>query len=130
MLIIVVFLLQQLFVLYSAYFIFIVVCFLLLTILISGMNYHHIVNNIYAPISGFSYARRYVDVVRLLPQAYKIYILRDASSVSRIAMLIFASGSTLWTLYGFLLFDWVIILSFVFGMIGAWLIFILTFIYE
>lgn len=64
------------------------------------------------------------------PQAYKIYVLRDASSVSRAAMLIFALGSTLWTLYGLLLFDWVIILSFIFGMIGSWLIVILTFIYE
>ncbi len=64
------------------------------------------------------------------PQAYKIFSLRDASSVYRIAMLSFALGSTVWTIYGFLLFDWVIILSFVLGMIGAWLIFILTFIYE
>ena len=109
---------------------FTVGCYLLLTVMEPGISYHHIVKNTYALISGFSYACRYVDVVRLLPTGIQNLHLRDASSVSRIAMLIFASGSTLWTVYGVLLFDWVIILSVVFGMIGAWLLFILTFIYE
>lgn len=64
------------------------------------------------------------------PQAGKIWRSRHADGVSRLGMMIFAVGSTIWFIYGVFLNDLVIMLSFVFGMVGAWLVFILTFLYE
>ncbi|MBI4836355.1 MAG: hypothetical protein HY817_03790 [Candidatus Abawacabacteria bacterium] len=64
------------------------------------------------------------------PQAYKMYRNHSAENVSPTAMLIFALGTTLWTLYCFVNQDLTIILSFAFGMVGSWLILIFIFLYH
>lgn len=56
------------------------------------------------------------------PQAWRIWKLRDASSVSPATFAILAFGTTTWTIYGIYRHDWVIIAGFALGMVGSWLV--------
>jgi MtN3 and saliva related transmembrane protein len=64
------------------------------------------------------------------PQAYKMFRNKSAKNISIISYSIFALGTALWIIYGIVISSWVIILSFVPGVIGSWLVLILTFIYH
>jgi MtN3 and saliva related transmembrane protein len=64
------------------------------------------------------------------PQAYKLWRTKDARPISLPSSILFAGGTSIWTLYGFLRMDWAIIASFSFGMIGSWLVLILTLFFQ
>ncbi len=55
------------------------------------------------------------------PQAYKLWRSCQAQGLSLLSALIFAGGTTIWTVYGLTLRDPAIVLSFGFGMVGSWL---------
>ncbi len=63
-------------------------------------------------------------------QAYTIWKNKSAQNVSIPAYIIFSLGTLTWFIYGILLRDRAIILSFVFGVIGAWTVLVLTSIYR
>lgn len=56
------------------------------------------------------------------PQAYKIWKLKSARELSLINYAILSIGTTLWLVYGILIGDSTIIVGFVFGVIGSWLV--------
>ena len=64
------------------------------------------------------------------PQAWRMYRMKAADEISIISFGILAVGNTVWTLYGLYLQSWVIIASFFFGMIGAYLILFLKWTYD
>ncbi len=64
------------------------------------------------------------------PQAYKLWRTKKADEISLASTLLFAVGTLIWTIYGFVRMDWTIVASFVFGMIGSWSVFILTFYFQ
>lgn len=64
------------------------------------------------------------------PQAYHMWRKRSAGGVSLASYSIFVLGTTVWTLYGFYRHDVTIILSFLFGMIGSWLVLGLTLYFQ
>lgn len=64
------------------------------------------------------------------PQAYKIFKSRSAHNVSMTSYCIFALGTTIWVVYGIIISSWVIILSFLPGVIGSWLVLILMGVYR
>jgi len=64
------------------------------------------------------------------PQAYSILKSKSAKNVSKLSYIIFAVGTTTWLIYGILINSLTIILSFSLGMIGSWLVLILTWIYR
>ena len=51
------------------------------------------------------------------PQAYKLYKKKSAENISVLSFSIAASGTLIWTLYGFFIHDVVLILSFIVGVI-------------
>ncbi len=64
------------------------------------------------------------------PQAYKIYKSKSAENISIFTFSIFSVGTLLWTVYGFSINDITLILAFIPGVIGSWLILFLTFRYK
>ncbi|MBU4480245.1 hypothetical protein KKG48_02270 [Patescibacteria group bacterium] len=56
------------------------------------------------------------------PQAYKIYKTKSAKDVSLSTFLIFGIGTVTWTIYGFYTKDLTIILGFLVGVFGSWLV--------
>jgi len=68
--------------------------------------------------------------VGYFPQAYKIYKTKSADNISLVAFIVFALGTLLWTLYGFFINDFVLILSFIIGAIGSWLVLFLSIKYK
>jgi MtN3 and saliva related transmembrane protein len=54
------------------------------------------------------------------PQAYRIWQKKDAEEVSLMTFGIFAVGTFVWTVYGVVLGDPVIIASFAVGVAGSW----------
>ena len=64
------------------------------------------------------------------PQAYTIYKNKSSKNISLLTYIIFAIGSALWLAYGILLNSWTIILGFIFGVVGSWLVLILTIVYS
>lgn len=64
------------------------------------------------------------------PQAYNIYKNKSGFNISIATFVLFGIGTLLWTLYGFSKNDWILIVSFLPGVIGSWLILILTLIYR
>jgi MtN3 and saliva related transmembrane protein len=64
------------------------------------------------------------------PQAYRMFKRKSAEDVSLLTFLIFAIGNVIWLLYGVQNGDPVIILGFGVGVVGAWLVVILWFIYR
>ncbi|MBT4377107.1 hypothetical protein HOD29_07075 [archaeon] len=53
------------------------------------------------------------------PQAYKIYKNKTSKDVSLITYFIFFIGSFIWLIYGFLLQEIPIIISFIIGVVGS-----------
>jgi len=68
--------------------------------------------------------------VGYFPQAYKIYKTKSADSISLAAFIVFALGTLLWTIYGFFINDLVLILSFIIGAIGSWMVLFLSIKYK
>ena len=64
------------------------------------------------------------------PQALAMYRSKSAENVSRLSYSIFAFGTTTWLLYGLYLHNLTIVLSFVFGVVGSWLVLLLTLYYR
>ena len=56
------------------------------------------------------------------PQAYRIYKMKRAESISLVSYLMIATGITVFLAYGFYKKDIVIILSFAVGFVGSWLV--------
>lgn len=63
-------------------------------------------------------------------QAYNIFKKKSAKDVSIASYLIFAIGTLTWLIYGIYLNDLTIILGFLFGVIGSWLVLILILVYR
>ncbi len=55
------------------------------------------------------------------PQARKLYKTKSADNISLTTFTIFAIGTAIRTLYGIVIHDIVLILSFVVGVVGSWL---------
>lgn len=64
------------------------------------------------------------------PQAYKIWKSKSSINISIPAFIIFFLGTLTWSIYGFLIQDITIIISFVIGVIGSFLILLLSLIYR
>ena len=64
------------------------------------------------------------------PQAYKLYKTKNAETISLLSFSIFAVGTLIRTLYGILIGDRVLILSFVVGVVGSRLVLGLTIKYK
>ncbi len=64
------------------------------------------------------------------PQAYKVYKNKSSKDISLLAFVIFSLGTLTWFIYGLALRDIPIILGFVLGVIGSWLVLILSLIYR
>ena len=64
------------------------------------------------------------------PQAYKIWKLKSAKEISLINYIILGIGTTTWLVYGYVLKDAVIMTSFIFGVIGSWLMIFLVLKYR
>lgn len=60
------------------------------------------------------------------PQAFKIWKLKSAKEISLINYLILSVGTVIWLLYGIVIKDWVIIISFGVSVLGSWLVLFLT----
>jgi MtN3 and saliva related transmembrane protein len=54
------------------------------------------------------------------PQAYKIWKLKSAKEISLINYIILGIGTLTWFIYGLVLHDIVIMISFIFGVVGSW----------
>lgn len=63
-------------------------------------------------------------------QAYNIIKNKSAKNVSLASYVIFALGTLTWLAYGLYLMDWTIIIGFIFGVIGSWLVLVLMFLYR
>jgi MtN3 and saliva related transmembrane protein len=64
------------------------------------------------------------------PQAYNIWKNKSAENISIPTFLIFALGTMIWTVYGILIKDTVVISSFAIGVVGSWSVLILTLKYR
>lgn len=63
------------------------------------------------------------------PQAYKMLKKKSVKDVSKITYSIFALGTLVWFIYGLVLEDIIIIFGFALGVIGSWLVLILSFVF-
>ncbi len=72
--------------------------------------------------------RIFVTVVGIImsigyfPQAWRMIKNKSSKDVSITTCIILAVGTFVWTVYGFLINDLVVIISFVVGVIGSWLV--------
>lgn len=64
------------------------------------------------------------------PQIYRILKTKSVNNISLTSFLIFGVGTTTWFIYGIYLKDWVITLSFIFGVVGSWSIVILNILFR
>jgi len=64
--------------------------------------------------------------VAYYPQAWRIWKKRSSEDVSIPSYILFAVGTTTWTLYGFYKSDIPIISSFLLGALGSWLVLFLA----
>ena len=64
------------------------------------------------------------------PQAYTIWKERSSKDVSLLSYMIFAAGTSIWTIYGIYTNSWMIIISFFLGAIGSWTTLILILKYR
>ena len=60
------------------------------------------------------------------PQAYKIWKNKSAINISVPTFVIFALGTVTWFIYGLVVHDIIIVISFVIGVIGSWSVLILS----
>ena len=64
------------------------------------------------------------------PQSYEIWKNKSAANISIPSFVLFSLGTLTWFIYGIVLNDRAIILSFALGVIGSWSVFILALIYK
>jgi len=64
------------------------------------------------------------------PQAYRIWKTKSATDISLSSYVIFVIGTTTWFCYGAYLGDRIIMASFILGVIGSWLVLLLTLKYR
>lgn len=64
------------------------------------------------------------------PQAYKIWKLKSSREISLAQYTIFGLGTTIWFVYGLLVNDLVIMAGFGIGVIGSWLVLLLSLRYR
>ena len=64
------------------------------------------------------------------PQAYTLYKTKSAHNISIPTFIIFALGTAIWTIYGIVNRDSVLIVSFMIGVIGSWLVLGLALYYK
>ena len=64
------------------------------------------------------------------PQAYRIWKNKSSKNISVLTFFIFSLGTLLWTIYGIYVKSWVIIISFIPGVVGSWTILLLTIYYR
>ena len=64
------------------------------------------------------------------PQALKIYQSKSAESVSLLSYAIFCVGTVVYTVYGFVINDMILVYGFIFGVIGSWLVMGLSIYYK
>ena len=64
------------------------------------------------------------------PQAYKVYKNKSSKDISVLAFVIFGIGTLTWFVYGLVFKDITIILGFVLGVAGSWMVLILSLIYK
>lgn len=64
------------------------------------------------------------------PQAYKIWKLKSSKEISLINYIILGVGTLTWFIYGLVLNDTVIMISFIFGVVGSWLMIFLVLKYR
>ena len=64
------------------------------------------------------------------PQAYTLYKTKSATNISIPTFIIFALGTFIWTIYGFVIHDLVLIFSFIIGVVGSWLVLGLAIYYK
>ncbi len=64
------------------------------------------------------------------PQAYRLYKTKSADTISLVSFTIFALGTLIRTVYGFVIHDIVLILSFIVGVIGSWSVLFLAIKYR
>lgn len=64
------------------------------------------------------------------PQAYKIWKSKSSTNISIPAFIIFFLGTLTWSIYGFLIQDVTIIVSFIIGVVGSSLVLTLALIYR
>ena len=64
------------------------------------------------------------------PQAYKIWKLKSAREISLTNGIVLSIGTMIWLIYGISIKDWVIIISFIIGVIGSWTVLALTLRYR
>lgn len=68
--------------------------------------------------------------VAYFPQAYKIYKNRSSKDISIFSYSVFALGTLVWLIYGILLQDLPIVISFGIGVLGSWTVLTLAIIYR
>lgn len=68
--------------------------------------------------------------VGYFPQAYRLYKTKSADNISLVSFTIFAIGTLIWTLYGVVMHDLVLILSFIVGVVGSWSVLFLAIKYR
>ena len=64
------------------------------------------------------------------PQAYQIYKNKSGFNISIPTFLLFGIGTLLWTIYGISIGDMILVVSFLPGVVGSWLILFLTIKYR
>ncbi|HYD03437.1 MAG TPA: SemiSWEET family transporter [Alphaproteobacteria bacterium] len=63
------------------------------------------------------------------PEALEIIKNKSSKNVSRLSYGLFALGTTTWLVYGIIIKSLPVILGFALGVVGSWLVLILTFVY-
>ena len=64
------------------------------------------------------------------PQAWRIFKKKSSEDIALSTFSILAVGTAIWFFYGLYKNDWVIIVSFIFGVVGSWLVLFLTLYYR
>ena len=64
------------------------------------------------------------------PQAWKMYRTKSVKDISPFSFLIFFVGNLTWEIYGFSINNWPLIISPLFGLVGAGLVLLLYFIHN
>lgn len=64
------------------------------------------------------------------PQAYKIFRNKSSKDVSLFTYLMFGLGTTVWFIYGVYAHDVVVASGFIFGVVGSWLVVLLSLRYR
>lgn len=64
------------------------------------------------------------------PQAYKIWKNKSSANISIPTFTIFSVGTLTWFIYGILISDMPIVFSFGLGVVGSWLVLILSIIFR